>query len=103
MTPEAAVALVECFWEEIGCVRSFGDGLLRDREVRHHVRRCRRRRARERQGLGCRFQSRFLTGSQAIESFVTADGLRASSCFGISGRNNGIFRLPAWSAGGFHR
>lgn len=77
-------------------MRSVGGGPLRDRGFRHHIRRRGRRRPSELQGLGCRLpveNCRPAVGNH--RDLANSDGSRVSSRFRITGRNNGMFGLPA--------
>jgi hypothetical protein len=97
MTPEAAIALVESFWEEVWapCNPSAVDRFVTEDFVITSA------------GVdvvgreNCKawvagFRSKIADLKwETIETFANADGLRVSSRFRITGRNNGMFGLPA--------
>ena len=96
MTPEAAVTLVESFWEEVwACDPSAVDRFVTDDFVITSA------------GVDVAGREEFkawVAGFQSniadlkwetIETFANADAARVSSRFRITGRNNGMFGLPA--------
>ena len=97
MTPEAAIALVESFWEEVWAARnpSAVDRFVTEDFVitsagvdvagRENFK-----------AWVADFQSKIADlKMETIETFANADGSRVSSRFRITGRNNGMFGLAA--------
>jgi predicted ester cyclase len=97
MTPEAAIALVESFWEEVWAARnpSAVDRFVTEDFVitsagvdvagRENFK-----------AWVADFQSKIADlKMETIETFANANGSRVSSRFRITGRNNGMFGLPA--------
>ena len=97
MTPEAAIALVESFLEEVWatCNPSAVDRFVTEDFVitsggadvagRENFK-----------AWVAGFQSKIADLKfETIETFASADGLRVSSRFRVTGRNNGMFGLPA--------
>jgi predicted ester cyclase len=97
MTPEASIALVESFWEEVwaACnpaaidrfvtedfiITSAGVNVSGAEDFKNWV---------------GSFQSRIADLRwETIETFSNPDGSRVASRFRITGRNNGMFGLPA--------
>ena len=78
LTPEAAIAVVESFMEEVwaACNPSAVDRFVTEDFVITSA------------GVD-------VAGREPIETFANADGSRVSSRFRVTGRNNGIFGLPA--------
>jgi hypothetical protein len=97
MTPEAAIALVESFWEEVwaACDPAAADRFVTEEFVITSA------------GVDvagrenfkvwvAHFQSKIADLTwETIETFADAEGRRVSSRFRITGRNNGMFGLPA--------
>ena len=97
MTPEAAIALAESFFEEVWAAGNpsaadrfvTGDFVLtsagEDVAGRENFK-----------AWVAGFQSKIADLKfETIETFANVDGLRVSSRFRVTGRNNGMFGLPA--------
>ena len=96
MTPEASVALVNAFWDEVwaACNPSAIDGYVTDDFVITTA------------GVDVAGPAEFKAWVAAfqstiddlqwetIETFANSDGTRVASRFRITGRNNGMFGLP---------
>jgi len=97
MTPEASIALVETFWDEVwaACnpaaidrfvtedfaITTAGVDVAGSEEFEAWV---------------ARFQSTIAELKwETIETFSNSDGSRVASRFRVTGRNNGMFGLPA--------
>jgi predicted ester cyclase len=97
MTPEAAIALVESFWDEVWAARNpaaidrfvtedfiittAGVDVAGPEDFKAWV---------------ARFQSTIADLKwETIETFSNLDGSRVASRFRVTGRNNGMFGLPA--------
>ena len=97
MTPEAAIALVESFWEEVwaACNPSAVDRFVTEDFVITSAGVDIAGRENFKAWVGD-FQSKIADlNLETIETFANADGSRVSSRFRITGRNNGMFGLPA--------
>ena len=97
MTPGAAIALVESFWEEVwgACNPSAVDRFVTEDFVITSAGVDIAGRENFKSWVGD-FQSKIADlNLETIETFANATGLRVSSRFRITGQNNGMFGLPA--------
>jgi ketosteroid isomerase-like protein len=97
MTPEASIALVESFWQEVWAARNPAaiDRFVTDDFILTTAG----------EDVGGRenfktwvadFQSKIADLKiETIETFANRDGSRVSSRWRVTGRNNGMFGLPA--------
>ena len=97
MTPEASIALVETFWDEVwvACNPAAIDGFVTEDFLITTA-------GVDVAGLEdfkawvARFQSTIADLKwETIETFSNSDGSRVASRFRVTGRNNGMFGLPA--------
>ena len=97
MTPEAAIAIVESFWEEVwaACDPAAVDRFVTEDFVITSAGVDIAGRENFKTWVGD-FQSKITDlNMETIETFANATGSRVSSRFRITGRNNGMFGLPA--------
>ena len=97
MTPEAAIAVVQSFWEEVwaACDPAAVDRFVTEDFVITSAGVDIAGRENFKAWVGD-FQSKITDlNMETIETFANATGSRVSSRFRITGRNNGMFELPA--------